>query len=89
MKTSPGTHIKLTRRQTLQLLGGAMAALMLPTGRLLAEPAPILTKPIPGAEDELPATTRVEHMTENMQAGRGPMPSAETRQRMVRFIESL
>jgi diketogulonate reductase-like aldo/keto reductase len=37
----------------------------------------------------IPATTRVEHMTENMQAGRGPMPSAETRQRMVRFIESL
>ncbi|MDR9424407.1 MAG: aldo/keto reductase [Marinobacter sp.] len=37
----------------------------------------------------IPATTRVEHMTENMQAGRGPMPSTETRQRMVRFIESL
>jgi hypothetical protein len=73
-----------------------MAALMLPTGGLLAEPAPILTKPIPGAGDELPAitcaipaTTRVEHMTENMQAGCGPMPSAEPRQRMVRFIESL
>lgn len=37
----------------------------------------------------IPATTRVEHMTENMQAGRGSMPSTETRQRMVRFIESL
>jgi aryl-alcohol dehydrogenase-like predicted oxidoreductase len=37
----------------------------------------------------IPATTQVEHMTENMQAGRGPMPSAATRQRMVSFIESL
>lgn len=54
MKTSPGTHVKLTRRQALQLFGGALAALTLPTGRLLADPAPMLTKPIPGTGQQLP-----------------------------------
>jgi len=54
VNTSPGTHVKLSRRQTLQLLGGALAALTLPTGSLLAKPAPILTKSLPGTEDKLP-----------------------------------
>ncbi|WP_207061863.1 aldo/keto reductase [Motiliproteus sp. SC1-56] len=37
----------------------------------------------------IPATSQVEHMRENMAAGAGPMPDAATRQRMIRFIESL
>lgn len=37
----------------------------------------------------IPATTRVDHMNENMQAGAGPMPTPELRQRMVRYIEAL
>jgi diketogulonate reductase-like aldo/keto reductase len=37
----------------------------------------------------IPATTRVEHMRENMEAGRGPMPDEETRRRMIRYVEEL
>jgi len=37
----------------------------------------------------IPATTQVEHLRENMRAGLRPMPSASTRQKMVRYIESL
>jgi diketogulonate reductase-like aldo/keto reductase len=37
----------------------------------------------------IPATTRVEHLEENMRAGQGPLPSAELRARMIRHIESL
>ena len=37
----------------------------------------------------IPATTQVAHMQENMGAGSGLMPSASTRQRMQRFIETL
>ncbi|TVP43491.1 MAG: aldo/keto reductase [Halomonas sp.] len=37
----------------------------------------------------IPATTQVEHMHENMRAGHTPMPSADARQRMTDYIESL
>ncbi|WP_430010398.1 aldo/keto reductase [Methylophaga lonarensis] len=37
----------------------------------------------------IPATTRVKHLRENMRAGLNPMPSARTREKMVRYIESL
>ncbi|MCW8128464.1 aldo/keto reductase [Microbulbifer halophilus] len=43
----------------------------------------------PAISCAIPATTRVEHMNENMRAGRAPLPSTSTRQRMARFIESL
>ena len=37
----------------------------------------------------IPATSQVPHMEENMVAGRGPMPDAKQRQRMVRDIGNL
>lgn len=37
----------------------------------------------------IPATTRVEHMHENMRAGRGTMPTPEVRERMIGHVESL
>ncbi|HKL49734.1 MAG TPA: aldo/keto reductase [Wenzhouxiangellaceae bacterium] len=37
----------------------------------------------------IPATTRVEHVVENMRAGRKPMPSPQARRRMIEHIESL
>jgi len=37
----------------------------------------------------IPATTQVQHMHENMRAGRGPMPTPKLRERMVRHVESL
>ena len=37
----------------------------------------------------IPATTKVEHVVENMRAGHEPMPSRQTRQRMIDHIESL
>ena len=37
----------------------------------------------------IPATTRVEHVIENMRAGREPMPTQATRERMIRHITSL
>lgn len=37
----------------------------------------------------IPATTQVDHVIENMRAGREPMPSQQTRERMIRHIESL
>lgn len=37
----------------------------------------------------IPATTSVSHLKENMQAGRGSLPDEETRQRMIRHVESL
>lgn len=43
----------------------------------------------PAVNCAIPATTRVDHLNENMRAGRDPMPSAGTRQRMIRHIESL
>ena len=43
----------------------------------------------PAVTCAIPATTRVEHLRENMRAGLNPMPSASTREKMVRYIESL
>jgi len=37
----------------------------------------------------IPATTKVEHLHENMHAGMSPMPSASTRQKMADYIETL
>ena len=37
----------------------------------------------------LPATTRADHMAENMGALRGRLPDAKTRARMIRHVESL
>lgn len=43
----------------------------------------------PAVSCAIPATTKVEHMTENMLAGQGVMPSASARKRMAETIESL
>ncbi|MBB3063101.1 hypothetical protein [Microbulbifer rhizosphaerae] len=45
---------RLTRRQTLQLIGAAVAAAALPPGPLLAGPAERHKKPLPGTEQRLP-----------------------------------
>lgn len=37
----------------------------------------------------IPATTRVDHVTENMQAMYGPMPDAAMRQRMLDYVKAL
>ena len=37
----------------------------------------------------IPATSRVEHMRENMAACRGPLPDAALRKRMISDIEAL
>lgn len=37
----------------------------------------------------IPATSNVEHLRENMRAGLNPMPTASTREKMVRYIEAL
>lgn len=37
----------------------------------------------------IPATTHIEHLRENMRAGHTPMPSADARQQMAAYIESL
>ncbi|WP_237068218.1 aldo/keto reductase [Microbulbifer guangxiensis] len=43
----------------------------------------------PAVHCAIPATTRVEHLNENMRAGHSPMPSAVCRERMARTIETL
>lgn len=43
----------------------------------------------PAVTCAIPATTQVEHLRENMRAGHSPMPSADARQRMAAYIESL
>tara|TARA_B100000315_G_scaffold250544_1_gene283553 strand:+ start:10869 stop:11816 length:948 start_codon:yes stop_codon:yes gene_type:complete len=37
----------------------------------------------------IPATTRVDHLRENMAAGRGRLPDAKTRKKMVQYVESI
>lgn len=37
----------------------------------------------------IPATSRVDHMAENMAVLRGPLPDAVTRKRMVAYVEGL
>jgi diketogulonate reductase-like aldo/keto reductase len=43
----------------------------------------------PAVTCTIPATTRVDHMQENMGAGYGRMPDPPMRQRMVRYLEAL
>lgn len=43
----------------------------------------------PAVTCAIPATSRVDHMRENMGALRGPLPDAAMRQRMIRYVESL
>lgn len=43
----------------------------------------------PAVTCAIPATTKVEHLRENMRAGLDPMPSESTRKRMADYIESL
>ncbi len=43
----------------------------------------------PAVTCAIPATTRVDHMRENMGAAHGRLPDPATRQRMIRYVESL
>ena len=43
----------------------------------------------PAVTCAIPATSRVDHMVENMGAAYGRLPDAEMRQRMVRYVEDL
>lgn len=43
----------------------------------------------PAVTCAIPATSKVEHMRENMSAARGPMPDAAMRQRMVAYVQDL
>ena len=43
----------------------------------------------PAVTCAIPATTRVDHMLENMGAGYGRLPDPEMRRRMVQFVEAL
>ena len=43
----------------------------------------------PAVNCAIPATSKVKHMKDNMQAGRGRLPNAEQRARMASYFESL
>jgi len=43
----------------------------------------------PAVTCAIPATRRIDHLRENMNAGRGRLPDAQTRQRMMNYVESL
>jgi diketogulonate reductase-like aldo/keto reductase len=43
----------------------------------------------PAVTCAIPATTRVDHMLENMGAGYGRLPEPKTRQRMIRYFKAL
>jgi len=43
----------------------------------------------PAVTCAIPATSRVDHMTENMGAGFGKLPDAKTRQKMIQYFESI
>jgi aryl-alcohol dehydrogenase-like predicted oxidoreductase len=43
----------------------------------------------PAVTCAIPATSRVDHMRENMGALRGRLPDREMRQRMIRYVEGL
>jgi diketogulonate reductase-like aldo/keto reductase len=43
----------------------------------------------PAVTCAIPATTRVDHMQENLQAARGEMPDPATRRRMIDYVERL
>jgi len=37
----------------------------------------------------VPGTSKAQHMTDNLGAGRGRLPDAKQRQRMIQYVESL
>ena len=43
----------------------------------------------PAVTCAIPATSRVDHLRENMGAARGPMPDAALRRRMAAYVEQL
>ena len=43
----------------------------------------------PAVTCAIPATSKVEHMRQNMGAARGRLPDAKTRQRMIEYVEGL
>jgi aryl-alcohol dehydrogenase-like predicted oxidoreductase len=43
----------------------------------------------PSVTCAIPATSRVDHLRENMGALTGPLPDQKMRERMVRYVESL
>ncbi|MCP4343123.1 MAG: aldo/keto reductase [Desulfobulbaceae bacterium] len=43
----------------------------------------------PAVTCTIPATSKVKHMQDNMQAGRGRLPTAKQRKKMVSYFESL
>ncbi len=42
-----------------------------------------------GVSGALPATTRVDHMHQNMGAATGRLPDPDLRARMIRYVEGL
>jgi diketogulonate reductase-like aldo/keto reductase len=43
----------------------------------------------PQVTNVIPATSKVDHMIDNMGAGYGRLPDAKMRERMVRYLEAL
>ena len=43
----------------------------------------------PAVTCAIPATSKVEHMRENMSASRGPMPDEAMRKRMAAYVQGL
>jgi aryl-alcohol dehydrogenase-like predicted oxidoreductase len=43
----------------------------------------------PAVTCAIPATSKVQHLTDNMQAGTGPLPDAKIRQRMATYVAEL
>lgn len=43
----------------------------------------------PAVTCAIPATTRVDHLQQNMNAGRGRLPNAGTRERMISYVDNL
>ena len=43
----------------------------------------------PAVTCAIPATSRVDHMHENMNVGRGPLPDMKTRARMAAYVKDL
>ncbi len=42
-----------------------------------------------GVSGAIPATTRIDHMRQNMGAAHGRQPDSDTRRRMIRYAEGL
>jgi aryl-alcohol dehydrogenase-like predicted oxidoreductase len=43
----------------------------------------------PSVTCAIPATSKVQHLTDNMQAGMGQLPDAKMRERMARYVSEL